>query len=60
MEEAGPPPPGRGLQVDYVYVMEFDGDKIRRTGTEPGPPDPCRNPPAGTRTTTPRGKTQAT
>ena len=28
--EGGPcPPTGKSLQTDYVYVMEFDGDKIR-------------------------------
>jgi predicted ester cyclase len=28
--EGGPvPPTGRQLSTDYVYVMEFDGDKIR-------------------------------
>ena len=28
--EGGPvPPTGRSLQSDYVYVMAFDGDKIR-------------------------------
>jgi len=27
--EGGPcPPTGKSLQTDYVYVMEFDGDKI--------------------------------
>ncbi|MEE8207361.1 MAG: nuclear transport factor 2 family protein [Nitrosomonadaceae bacterium] len=28
--EGGPcPPTGKSTQTDYVYVMEFDGDKIR-------------------------------
>jgi predicted ester cyclase len=28
--EGGPvPPTGKSAQADYVYVMEFDGDKIR-------------------------------
>ena len=28
--EGGPvPPTGRSAEADYVYVMEFDGDKIR-------------------------------
>ena len=28
--EGGPcPPTGKSMQTDYVYVMEFDGDKIR-------------------------------
>jgi len=28
--EGGPcPPTGKSVQSDYVYVMEFDGDKIR-------------------------------
>jgi predicted ester cyclase len=28
--EGGPvPPTGKGVEADYVYVMEFDGDKIR-------------------------------
>jgi predicted ester cyclase len=28
--EGGPcPPTGKGVSSDYVYVMEFDGDKIR-------------------------------
>jgi predicted ester cyclase len=28
--EGGPcPPTGKGTKADYVYVMEFDGDKIR-------------------------------
>ncbi len=28
--EGGPvAPTGKGLEADYVYVMEFDGDKIR-------------------------------
>ena len=28
--EGGPvPPTGRSMQTDYVYVMDFDGDKIR-------------------------------
>lgn len=28
--EGGPvPPTGRSAQADYVYVMDFDGDKIR-------------------------------
>ena len=28
--EGGPvPPTGKSTQSDYVYVMEFDGDKIR-------------------------------
>lgn len=28
--EGGPcPPTGKGMKTDYVYVMEFDGDKIR-------------------------------
>lgn len=26
--EAGPPPTGRGVSTDYVYVMQFEGDKI--------------------------------
>ena len=25
----GPPPTGKKTNTDYVYVMEFDGDKIR-------------------------------
>ena len=29
--EGGPmPPTGKSTRTDYVYVMEFDGDKIRR------------------------------
>ena len=29
--EGGPvPPTGKKVEADYVYVMEFDGDKIRR------------------------------
>ena len=28
--EGGPvPPTGKSMEADYVYVMEFDGDKIR-------------------------------
>jgi predicted ester cyclase len=27
--EGGPPPTGKSTQSDYVYAMEFDGDKIR-------------------------------
>ena len=28
--EGGPvPPTGRSIEADYVYVMQFDGDKIR-------------------------------
>lgn len=28
--EGGPvPPTGKSIEADYVYVMEFDGDKIR-------------------------------
>jgi predicted ester cyclase len=28
--EGGPvPPTGKSAQADYVYVMEFDGDRIR-------------------------------
>ena len=28
--EGGPvPPTGKGVEADYVYVMEFDGDRIR-------------------------------
>jgi predicted ester cyclase len=28
--EGGPvPPTGKGAQADYVYVMEFEGDRIR-------------------------------
>ncbi len=28
--EGGPcPPTGKGVETDYVYVMDFDGDKIR-------------------------------
>lgn len=30
--EGGPvPPTGKKVESDYVYVMEFDGDKIRHT-----------------------------
>jgi hypothetical protein len=25
----GPPPTGKSVKSDYVYVMEFDGEKIR-------------------------------
>lgn len=29
-EEGGPvPPTGKSVEADYVYVMEFDGDRIR-------------------------------
>jgi len=29
--EGGPvPPTGKQLEADYVYVMQFDGDKIRQ------------------------------
>ena len=28
--EGGPvPPTGKGVETDYVYVMQFDGEKIR-------------------------------
>ena len=27
--EGGPPPTGKTVETDYVYVMEFDGDRIR-------------------------------
>jgi len=27
--EGGPPPTGKSTRSDYVYSMEFDGDKIR-------------------------------
>ena len=27
--EGGPPPTGKNTQSDYVYVMDFEGDKIR-------------------------------
>jgi hypothetical protein len=27
--EGGPPPTGKSTRSDYVYAMEFDGDKIR-------------------------------
>ena len=27
--EGGPPPTGKTTRSDYVYVMDFDGDKIR-------------------------------
>ena len=27
--EGGPPPTGKSTQSDYVYAMEFDGEKIR-------------------------------
>ena len=28
--EGGPcPPTGKSMKADYVYVMEFDGEKIR-------------------------------
>lgn len=27
--EGGPPPTGKTVTSDYVYVMEFEGDKIR-------------------------------
>ena len=27
--QGGPPPTGKSVKSDYVYVMEFDGEKIR-------------------------------
>ena len=27
--QGGPPPTGKRVKSDYVYVMEFDGEKIR-------------------------------